>query len=159
MITLYLMRHGIAQGASGQGDSERALTASGLALLEKMTGVLKTRGVRLDVIFCSPLTRAQQTAEALKPLLEDPNQWFIDEDLRPGTKAQQVIDLLHGRTYQNILMVGHQPDLTEIAAELLHPNSKQVVGLRPGNMMAMEFDKVVDMHAGTLQWLLAPEEC
>jgi len=159
MITLYLMRHGVAQAASEKGDPERAVTPNGLALLKKLASTLNTRGVKFDVIFCSPLLRAQQTAEALKPLLQDANQWFIDDDLKPGCKAQAVIDLLHGRTYQHILIVGHQPDLSDVASELLHPNSKQVVGLRPGNIVAIQFEKVIDIHAGILQWLLAAEEC
>lgn len=63
---LYIMRHGRTDWNNArrlQGRTDIPLNAQGLQMAEKARG--EYAGVHFDVCFCSPLTRAVQTAQIL----------------------------------------------------------------------------------------------
>lgn len=64
--TLYLVRHGTTAANFAdilQGRADNPLSEAGLAEAARLAAHLRDRG--LDAIFCSTLTRARQTAEAV----------------------------------------------------------------------------------------------
>lgn len=124
--TLLLLRHGIAEERREDlEDGERALTARGRSRTRAVLERLVALGLGADRLISSPLLRAVQTAEialevGLAPALEiraalapggDPapclQEWFAGD---PGTSHPNP-----GR----LLLVGHEPDLSNLAARLL----------------------------------------
>jgi len=71
--------------------------------------------VRPDAILTSPLLRARETGEALAAEIGAESE--SSEALAPGATAASVRTAIEGRG-ETVLVVGHQPDCGQIAAEL-----------------------------------------
>jgi phosphohistidine phosphatase len=112
-VRLYLVRH--AEAAQGEPDDLRPLTVAGREAARALGTRLAADGVRADAILTSPLLRARETgAELGRALGCEPEP---DERLAPGATAEDVREAVSGRG-ASVVVVGHQPDCGEIAAEL-----------------------------------------
>lgn len=114
-MDLILWRH--AEAADGVPDMARELTAKGCKQAEKIAAFLK-QYLPVDArILVSPATRTQQTVALLT------NQFTLAPTIAPGASAQAVLQAARwpdaGGT---VLIVGHQPTLGEVAAQLLGCN-------------------------------------
>ena len=110
-MRLFVVRH--AEAAPGDPDALRSLTPAGL-------DAARALGERLAreqpaAVFCSPLLRARETAGPIARaagLAPEP-----DERLAPGAAADDVRELVAGRG-ETVVVVGHQPDCSEIVLAL-----------------------------------------
>ncbi|HJN36647.1 MAG: histidine phosphatase family protein [Prochlorococcus sp.] len=114
-VDLFLLRHGIAtERLHGLDHPERALSGYGITRTLAVVQQLQAFGIRVDRLLSSPYKRAIQTAElAVQAGLAeglDPQ-----DALQPGADPWPLIQSLRGRC----LLVGHQPDLGDLAARLL----------------------------------------
>jgi phosphohistidine phosphatase len=112
-VRLYLVRH--AAAAQGELDALRPLTAAGREAARALGIRLAAEGVHADAILTSPLLRARETAAELGRALGC--QAEPDERLAPGATVADVREAVTGRG-ATVVVVGHQPDCGEIAAEL-----------------------------------------
>ena len=122
---LLLLRHGIAEPRQeGRAEATRALTAAGRRRCAAVLERLRQRGLAADRLLSSPLLRARQTAELavqadLAPALE------LAESLAPGgSPLLQLATWLASMPAQpgqrpRLLLVGHEPDLGELASALI----------------------------------------
>ena len=121
-LELALIRHGIADPRHGGGDHpERALTPRGRGRTRAVLAVLARRGVTLDRLLTSPYRRALQTAELAVEVGIAPRLERCDL-LRPAESPLALVHRLQGR----VGLVGHEPDLGQLACGLL--------GLMPGSL-------------------------
>jgi phosphohistidine phosphatase len=112
-VQLYLVRH--AEAADGEPDELRRLTPEGRRAARTLGERLAAEGVRPDAVLTSPLLRARETgAELARPAGLDPEP---HERLAPGATAEDVRAAAEGRG-QTVVVVGHQPDCSRIAAAL-----------------------------------------
>src|SRR6476619_7985509 len=112
-MRVYLVRH--AQAAGGDPDDLRPLTAEGRADARALGERLAHDGVHATAVISSPLLRARETAaEIARALGCEPE---ADERLAPGATVDDLRDVVAGRGAA-VVVVGHQPDCGEIAAEL-----------------------------------------
>ena len=113
-------------------------------------------GVSIDEIFTSPLVRARQTADLLAARLpEHPPVKPVDE-LAPGHEIAQVIAELGKRVKRRrVAIVGHEPDLGELAAALL--GAQRALPFRKGGVCRIDVDGLGSTRAGTLIWFLPPK--
>jgi phosphohistidine phosphatase len=121
---LLLLRHGLAEERAGAADDgQRGLTPEGRERTARVIQRLVTLDLACDVVLSSPLVRARQTAElavawGLAPELElaaalaplaDPlpllERWLGPLSPRPG--------------WRRLALVGHEPDLSTLAALLI----------------------------------------
>jgi phosphohistidine phosphatase len=112
-MELLIVRH--AEAAPGEPDELRPLTPDGRDQARALGARLRVEGVRLDAILTSPLLRARETGKLIgRELGLEP---VPDERLAPGADAVGVSAAAgeHGGT---LLVVGHQPDCSQIAAAL-----------------------------------------
>ena len=110
---VYLIRHATAEPTRiGQNDSDRNLTATGIAEATRVADCLQALGIVIDVIRCSPLARAQQTAQIIAHHYALP--MTIDQRLAPGFDYSIVQNYAHSRQHRSIAFVAHQPDLAWI---------------------------------------------
>jgi len=115
-VDLILWRH--AEAVDGAPDHDRELTAKGVKQAEKIAVFLRQHLSGEHRILVSPATRAQQTVAALT------DHFTIAPTIAPGASAQAV---LHAARWPDaggtVLVVGHQPTLGEVAAQLLGCNN------------------------------------
>lgn len=110
-MRLFVVRH--AEAAPGDPDALRPLTPAG-------RDAARSVGERLareqpEAVFCSPLLRARETAGSIAHAAGlEPE---ADERLAPGAAADGVRELVAGRG-ETIVVVGHQPDCSEIVFAL-----------------------------------------
>jgi phosphohistidine phosphatase len=155
---LYLVRHGVAadRGPEYPDDSVRPLTTEGMARLRRQAAGLDVIGVKLDVILTSPLVRARQTADLLAARLLRKGDVVVTPSLAPSAPASALTDelgRLHGR--KRIALVGHEPDLGELAARLL--GTQAPVPFKKGGVCRIDFNGARSKGAGTLVWMLTPK--
>jgi phosphohistidine phosphatase len=109
-MRLLIVRH--AEASPGSPDELRPLTPEGREQARRLGASLRSEGFVADVVLCSPLLRARETARALG--LGDP---VADERLAPGATAADLRDAAAGRG-ETVVVVGHQPDCGRAVAEL-----------------------------------------
>jgi len=111
-MDLILWRH--AEAADGVPDHARELTTKGIKQAAKIAAFLHQHLPGSRRILVSPATRTQQTAAALT------SHFTLAPTISPGASAQAVLQAARwpdsGGT---VLVVGHQPTLGEVAAQLL----------------------------------------
>lgn len=111
-MELILWRH--AEAEDGFPDMTRALTAKGHKQAKQMAGWLKPRLPKHVQILASPAKRAQQTAAALEL------DFTTCREVAPGASAQALLAAARWPdNTQDVLIIGHQPTLGELAALLL----------------------------------------
>lgn len=155
MTSLYLLRHAHAgDAASWDGpDALRPLTDKGRQQAERLGRFLAETGFATDAILSSPKVRAAQTAEIVAGLLGRPVT--IDERLGDGLDLRMTEAVLddHGGPQRPIL-VGHDPDLTELVGRLCGADR---VPMRKGAFVRIEIDRPLRDGGGTLRWLIPPD--
>lgn len=115
MMDLILWRHAEAQEeAEGLDDLQRALTPRGEKQAARMATWLRRNlpdGLR---VLASPALRTQQTVKALD------RKYKLRAELLPGGAPQELLDLVQWPNAKGaVLVVGHQPVLGQVAAQLL----------------------------------------
>ena len=159
--TLYLIRHGIAAPASARtSDADRALTAEGTRKTVRVAQGLHALNVKPEVILSSPLRRAQETAEILASILAPDVAVEIDASLAFGHEPQQVLQGLRShRGAQHLMLVGHQPDMGELASYLLSGSALLApLPFKKAATAAITVASIPPRSAGILEWFLTPSQ-
>lgn len=120
-MDLILWRHAEAEIAlPGANDLDRKLTGKGCKQAAKMAAWLDSTLPDSCRILVSPAVRARGTAEALLPY---GRKFKLINELAPDASAEAILNAAnwpHSR--EPVMVVGHQPCLGQVAAELLgHP--------------------------------------
>jgi len=111
-MELILWRH--AEAADGESDHERELTAKGIKQAEKIATFLRRHLPQNTRILVSPATRTQQTIATLT------DRFTLAPTIGPGASAQALLQAARWPDAGGaVLVVGHQPTLGEVAAQLL----------------------------------------
>src|ERR1044071_9728086 len=119
---LYLVRHAIAaeRGDEWPDDTKRPLTERGIQRFREAAAGLGALDVRIDEIFTSPLVRAKQTADLLAAALQPRPSVKLLAELAPGhSPPAAMAQLAKVAKRRRIALVGHEPDLGELAAHLI----------------------------------------
>ena len=136
-MRLLLLRHGIAADAgpdTGWRDEPRALTAEGIARMERQAEGMAALGIEASLVLTSPLIRCRQTAAIVCSRIGgEPRE---DARLRPGRGLDDLDDVVLGYPDASPLLVcGHQPDLSEAVAALTGGGS---VDFRKGSLAVLD---------------------
>ena len=155
---LYLIRHGVAEerGDAWPDDSKRPLTEDGTSRMRKAARGLSRLGVVFDIVLTSPLVRARQTAEIVAGGLAPRPSLVNLESLAPDAGYAALITELekHARK-PRIALVGHEPDIGELAARLI--GSRHPIPFKKGAVCRIDVDEIPPGGPGDLQWLLTPK--
>jgi phosphohistidine phosphatase len=158
-VMLYLMRHGIAEDATREmSDAERALTDEGISKTTQIADGLATLDVQLDAILSSPLRRAEETARIVARVLAPDCEIELTPLLAGGIHAETIVTGLRlPRRATQVLLVGHQPDLGDLASYLLTGSEHRVrIPFKKAGMAAIEVDGMPPKAAGILHWFATP---
>lgn len=154
------MRHGIAVTPGSKGfsdDSKRPLLPEGKEKMREIAGGLNRMGFEVDWIVTSPLVRAVETAETVAESLAARVPVDLCDALRPGGSAEDLIAFLATRpNRRRVLVVGHEPDLSELAARLIGAGDYANLSFKKGGCCMISFDQFPPKDPGQLVWWLPP---
>jgi phosphohistidine phosphatase len=154
---LYLVRHAIAaaRGSEWPDDTKRPLTERGISRFKEAVKGLRRLDVALDEIFTSPLVRARQTADLLAAGIEGKPPVKVLDALAPGhTSAAVMAQLAKVAKRRRIALVGHEPDLGELAAQLI--GAGRALPFRKGGVCRVDLGSLTSKRAASLVWFLPP---
>ena len=74
-----------------------------------------------DLILSSPLVRARQTAEIIAAELKLQKRLVFADELKPGGDAKKLVQKIARaeKSPENVLLVGHEPDFSELISLLV----------------------------------------
>jgi phosphohistidine phosphatase len=156
----YIMRHGLAETrevTTVLDDAKRPLTPEGREKLRVIASGLAKVGMEVDWIVSSPLVRAVQTAEIVADELDSNPPLDLCDALKPGGSPEALITFLAKRANRRrVLVVGHEPDLGELAARLIGAGRNANVPFKKGGCCLIEFSIFPPKSPGRLVWWLPP---
>ena len=149
-MKLYFLRHGEADWPEWKkSDDERPLTKRGKREMRDVAKFLDRLKVRPDLIVTSPLPRAAQTAEIEADYLKA--KLRKDELLAPGFGPSKLRTVLRRHRAKVLMLVGHEPDFTQVISELTGASLK----LSKGGVALLDVDP--ESEEGKLLWLFPPK--
>ena len=149
-MELYFLRHGEADWPDWKkSDDERPLTKRGKKQMRDVAKFLDRLKVRPDLIVTSPLPRAAQTAEIAADYLKA--KLRKDELLAPGFGPSKLRTVLKRHRAKVLMLVGHEPDFTQVISELTGASLK----LSKGGVALLDVDP--ESEEGKLLWLFPPK--
>jgi phosphohistidine phosphatase len=140
MTELYLVRHAIAvdRGMPGLPDDARPLTPKGRKRMQQIAKGLRRLGLRPDRILTSPLPRALETAEIVADALGLADRLECIDMLRPDRDTPVIRDWILTRTDDRLMLVGHNPGLSELQGLLVAGLANPLVcALKKGGVAAL----------------------
>jgi phosphohistidine phosphatase len=155
---LYLIRHGVAEprGEAWPDDAKRPLTEQGMSRLRRSARSLVRLGVSIDVVLTSPFVRTRQTAEIVAAAFAPRPAVVNVEALAPGGAFAALMSELEKHTRRShIVIVGHEPDIGELAARLV--GMRHPLEFKKGAVCRIDVDALPPRGAGSLRWFVTPK--
>jgi phosphohistidine phosphatase len=162
-MNLFILRHGIAVEPGTPGfahDSDRALIPEGERKLAKITRAMEKMELSFDWILSSPYVRARQTAEIVADGLRLRKRLELTELLTPGGSPGKLIEQIRRRkpAPENVLLVGHEPNLSELISRLISGAEGIPVTMKKGGLCKLAIPSLRDGQCAALEWLLGPRQ-
>jgi phosphohistidine phosphatase len=155
MPELLLLRHGIAEErAPGRPDVQRALTAAGRQRTAAVLDRLLQLNLHCQMLLSSPLLRARQTAE-LAVAAGLAQQLQLAEGLAPEGDPWPLLRWPAG--VHRLALVGHEPDLGNLAAALIGAPPSALV-LKKAGIALLEISAMSPRPRARLRLLLSPAQ-
>ena len=149
-MKLCFLRHGEADWPNWtKPDNERPLTERGRKEMKRVAKFLERLKLVPDVILTSPLPRASQTAEVVGKRLGIELQ--IESALAHGFNIERLRRLLAKRDAECTMIVGHEPEFSEIIGKLTGGKTK----ISKAGVALLEINR--SCTSGTLLWLFPPK--
>lgn len=142
-MQLYILRHSDAD-TKAEHDDDRHLSDKGVLQSQRAARFCEAHDLKPELILSSPIRRAHQTAK------------FISEHLRVemrlvrwlacGAQPQAVLkELYEYRGLPSLMLVGHEPDFSQLVASLIGAAHPESVHIRKGSLTQLT---VFDLKAG-----------
>jgi phosphohistidine phosphatase len=122
MKHLLLLRHAKSSWAEdGLTDVERPLSARGERDAPLMGERLRQRGARPGLIIASPAVRTRRTAKLIAQALDYPREGIRYDTMLYLASPTAILDIIasQSRELDGLLVVGHNPGLTDLTKRLL----------------------------------------
>jgi phosphohistidine phosphatase len=162
-MNLYLLRHGLAvePGAPDYPkDSDRPLTPKGERKLGKIAEAMESLELSFDWILSSPYVRARQTAEIVAEAFALSKKLEMTETLTPAGSTKKLIEMIRHRhpEPENVLLVGHEPFLSQLISLLVSGNNELAVTMKKGGLCMLSAEMVEHGRCASFEWLLTPKQ-
>lgn len=152
-MKIMLVRHAIAVDREefGGEDRDRPLTEKGRRRARRAFRGLQRLYPEIDRILSSPAVRAHHTARLLRREYSDADM-EVTELLSPGgLDFQALVALIEQKPAAVVALVGHEPDLTQLAALFLGAPDLPLE-LSKGGVLVLDLDEA----GRTVETLLTP---
>ncbi|HEV8293683.1 MAG TPA: phosphohistidine phosphatase SixA [Tepidisphaeraceae bacterium] len=160
-MKLFLLRHGLAgerDPSRYPTDAVRPLTTDGKHEILRIAKRLRREKIRFDLIISSPYTRARQTAEIVARIYK--MKVKLTDHLTPEGKMRDLIQYLGALkgAPEAILLVGHEPYLTQLISILLSGKDNLDIRLKKAGLCRLTIGFFLYGRCARLDWLLTPEQ-
>lgn len=152
-MELVILRHGKAEDSNPAGDHGRNLLEKGRRQSRDAASLLKSAGLLPELVLCSPLVRARQTAEEFcgeADLGAPVTAHWLTAGMFPETALNELVAY---REFGRVAIVGHEPDLSELIQWLLGARGGSVE-VRKGTIACVRAYPPAKL--GTLLYLAPP---
>lgn len=135
-MELYLLRHADADTPAAT-DDERWLSEKGKAQAERVARFCSTNQILPALILTSPVRRAAETAEIVGKHLgvEVITAPWIRCGMDPDTAIEELSAFL---SQSPVMIVGHEPDFSMLAAKLLGLPSSTHIHVRKASLTRLD---------------------
>lgn len=164
-MEIILVRHAVAMERQdfakyGQEDSLRPITLKGARRHRRMCKAMAKWVRGAEVIVTSPLLRARQTAEITSQIYGDLNIVEAPE-LVPSAPPSAFLKWLRvwGRVHKKIIVVGHEPHLSEFASYLVCGQVQQNFIIKKSGFMSILTGPAseIERGAGRVAYHVSPK--
>jgi phosphohistidine phosphatase len=152
-MLLYFLRHGEAVRDSSVSDFQRPLTDGGKKQATAVGTFLQRKHIAINSIFTSPLARARETGTMVQSFV-CAHRFNSTEHLTNGTNQKQLAKLIHDLDVESVLLIGHEPHLSETIATFVADNRYFHIELKPCSLALVEIENPLQFGTGTLKWLI-----
>jgi len=150
-VLLYLLRHADAE-TPAPSDDARPLSEKGIDQAKKVARFCEAHDMHLSLILTSPLRRAHETAKPVAAALRA--ELVMAPWLASGMHPQAALEELRAyRAQSSVMLVGHEPDFSQLAAHLLGLPTNNAIHIRKASLTLLEID-VFRAGAANLQFSL-----
>lgn len=156
-MKLYVLRHAeAAPQGSGASDEARQLTERGKARMAEAARGLRRLGLEFDAILTSPFARALQTAAIVAAEYDNNPVPQSLPELATGVAAARVVAALAPLArHAQVLIVGHEPQLSGVVSLLLTGSSERVnLQFKKGGCVALELPERSARRSSELLWMM-----
>lgn len=132
MPVLYLLRHAKSNwDDAALADRDRPLAPRGRKAAAAIGRYLAEKGAAPGLLLCSPALRCRETLEAVRALLPTAGDVVVEAPLY-GAGPEDLLARLRAvpETTASVMLVGHNPSMEELAAELAGPEAAPRLGGR-----------------------------
>jgi phosphohistidine phosphatase len=162
-MNLFILRHAPATDRNSRGyatqDARRPLTDKGTKRSRQIAKALKAMDVSFDAIFSSTYLRARQTAEIVAEELGCKDKLSLTRDLTPPRQPKALIEQVAAMPAANdVLLVGHEPCLSQLIALLLTGNRDVRITLKKAGLCKLAIESLRYGKCAQLEWLLTPKQ-
>jgi len=160
-MELYLVRHAVAHLRDAKrwpDDGKRPLTPAGEDRFRQAARGLRRVAPTVDLVLASPFDRAWRTAE----LLHEEAGWSkperceaIEADRSPTEGIEALRSHLGAGS---VALVGHEPNLSELASILLTGNATRLsMDFKKGGVACLQLDDGLRRSSALLRWFVSPK--
>ena len=143
-MQLFLLRHADADTIAATDDARR-LSEKGLDQARKVASFCKSHGLETSMILTSPVRRAHETAMIVSEHLGA--ELLVQPWLACGMHPQTALDELAAfRSQVSVMIVGHEPDFSQLCAHLLGLPSSALIHIRKASLTHLD---VATLRPGT----------
>ncbi|MDH4569614.1 phosphohistidine phosphatase SixA [Pseudomonas sp. BN414] len=139
-MRLWLLRHGEAEPRA-RTDAERELTRHGRK--DVLHSAAQLAGRPLGAILASPYVRAQQTAELVRDALGFRGAVGTAPWSTPESDPREALNFLAERSEQDLLLVTHNPFVSDLAGFLIHGHRQEPVPMGTASLVELEGDLLI----------------
>jgi phosphohistidine phosphatase len=163
-MNLYILRHGLAAERDPQNfpdDSLRPLLPKGEERIRLACAALSALEVSFDRILSSPYMRAAQTAEIVAVRLGLKKRLEFCDELTPGGDSKALVRYVNRLrpAPENVLLVGHEPDLSQFISRLISGGPATAIDMKKGGLAKLAIEAELRYaRCATLAWLLTPKQ-
>ena len=156
-MNLFILRHASAgvRRLNPLLDAKRPLDKDGKRHCLQLAYVLNSLNIQFDAVISSSLKRSLQTAALIGTETGYEAPILISNALAPEATLPEFQKLIRAHAHaENLLVVGHNPNITNFLGALLVPAGTRpaTVRLRKGSLARLSLTRGL----ATLNWLLDP---
>ncbi len=152
---IVLLRHGIAEDRSdAKKDEDRSLTSEGHARMKQIARGLERIFPKAQAIYSSPLLRAVQTSLWVSKGYRSRIKVNTSDFVRPGTSGKEFVVFLQSLPERRVIIVGHEPALTEHFIRLIGLKNPDRIELKKGGCYGL---RLRASGSASVEWLLSPK--
>ena len=163
-MNLFFLRHGLAAERDPQrfpDDSRRPLLVKGEDRIELLGAALQRLEISFDRILSSPYLRASRTAEIVAAMLRLKKRLEFRAELAPAGDPKALVHYVNRLRPdpENLLLVGHEPDLSQVISRLISGGPATAIDMKKGGLAKLAIEgELRYARCASLAWLLTPKQ-